>query len=399
MSEGERERLEEVEDEEGEESVEAEDCGGTEVADAFSNAPEVPQGSNPAPTNQPLVSQTDPSLLKIMEQMAFTIMGHLSQAAAPRDNSKALVFKTPSMKAPDSFDGTQAHKLRGFIQSCQFISHNDAENFFSDRKKVLYSTSFLTSRSGKCIEHYLSNISNEDPSSLLNNWQLFETRLFTLFANSNEVRKAEKELDNLRMKESGHVSLYISDFRSLMSRIGDWGERAYIHFCRRGLASRLLNQLAAYPGNLYTLQELMDITLELDTRCHERQKKKGSHQEKKPPVTESNSSRPPQDSSSKRPHHKKNKKCKKFQASKDKLHSALLNKDNKSMSSEKERRIKKGLFTYFGGKHPIEKCSRRPQNKSGSSRGFPSKQGKARVGIMRCSMVLTYFLQEHNCAL
>ncbi|MBW0581174.1 hypothetical protein O181_120889 [Austropuccinia psidii MF-1] len=320
ISEGERKRLEEVEDEEGEESVEAEDFGGTEVVDALSNSPEVPQVSN-----KPLVSQPDPSLLKIMEQMVFTIMGQIPQAAAPRDNSKAPVFKTPSMKAPDSFGGTQAHKLRGFIQSCQFISHNDAANFFSDRKKVLYSTSFLTSRSGKCIEPYLPNISNEDPSYLLNNWQLFETQLFTLFANSNEVRKAEQELYNLRMKESGHVSLYISYFRSFMSIIGDWGERPYIHVYRRGLASRLLDQLASYPGNFYTLQELMDITLELDTRCHERQKKKGINQEKKPPVTESHFSRPPQDSSSKRPHHKKNKKGKKFQASKDKLHSALLN--------------------------------------------------------------------------
>ncbi|MBW0518023.1 hypothetical protein O181_057738 [Austropuccinia psidii MF-1] len=146
-------------------------------------------------------------------------MGELTQAVAPRDNFKASAFKTPSLKEPDSFDGTQAHKLRGFIQSCQLIFHNDAANFFSDRNKVLYSTLFLTGRAGKWIEPYLSNISNEDPSYLLKNWQLFETQLFTLLGDPNEVRKAEQELDNSRMKESGHVSLYIADFRSLMSRI------------------------------------------------------------------------------------------------------------------------------------------------------------------------------------
>ncbi|MBW0493061.1 hypothetical protein O181_032776 [Austropuccinia psidii MF-1] len=113
-----------------------------------------------------------------------------------------------------------------------------------------------------------SNIFNEDPSYLLNNWQLSETQLFTLFGDPNKFGKAEQELDNLRMKENGHVSLYIADFRSLMSRIGDWGERAYINVYKRGLASRLLNQLASYPGNFDTLQELMDITLELDTRYH-----------------------------------------------------------------------------------------------------------------------------------
>ncbi|MBW0464230.1 hypothetical protein O181_003945 [Austropuccinia psidii MF-1] len=119
------------------------------------------------------------------------------------------------MKAPDSLDGTETYKLRGFIESCQLIFHNDLANFFSDRKKVLYSTSFLTGRAGKCIKPFPSNIYNEDPSFLLNNWQLFET----------QVRKAEQELKYLRMKESGQVSLYIVDFGSLMSRIGDWGKR------------------------------------------------------------------------------------------------------------------------------------------------------------------------------
>ncbi|MBW0565989.1 hypothetical protein O181_105704 [Austropuccinia psidii MF-1] len=117
MSEDARARLGEVEAEEGEESVEKEDSGDTEVADALKNAPEVPQGSNLALSSKPLVSQTEPSLLQMMEKMT-QFMGQLTQAVTPRYNSKAPAFKNPSMKAPDSFDGTQAHKLRGLIQSC-----------------------------------------------------------------------------------------------------------------------------------------------------------------------------------------------------------------------------------------------------------------------------------------
>ncbi|MBW0495160.1 hypothetical protein O181_034875 [Austropuccinia psidii MF-1] len=270
ISEGARARLGEAENEEGEESEE------TEVATTLAGVPEAFEAANLTHSNQPLVSQAEPSLLKMMEKMT-QLMGQLTQAVTPMDNSKAPAFKTPSMKAPDSFDGSQAHKLRQFIQSCQLIFHNDQANFFPARKKFLYSTSFLIGRAGKWIEPYLYNISNEDPSYLLNNWHLFETKLFTLFGESNEVRKAEQELDNLRMKESIHVSLYIAGFRSLISRVGDWEERAYINVYRRGLASRLLDQLAFYPGNFDTLQELMEITLELDTRYHERQKEKGSH--------------------------------------------------------------------------------------------------------------------------
>ncbi|MBW0500054.1 hypothetical protein O181_039769 [Austropuccinia psidii MF-1] len=97
----------------------------------------------------------------------------------------------------------------------------------------------------------------------------------------------------------------------------------------------------------------MEINLKLDTRYHERQREKGSHQVKNPPVTGSNSSRPPQDSSSKRPHQKKNKKGRKSQMSGDKPHSSLLNKANKLIGSEKERRIKEGLCTCCGGNDPI----------------------------------------------
>ncbi|MBW0539068.1 hypothetical protein O181_078783 [Austropuccinia psidii MF-1] len=121
----------------------------------------------------------------------------------------------------------------------------------------------------------------------------------------------------------------------------------------------------------------MGITLELDTRYHERQKEKGIHQEKKPPIRGSNSSKPPQSSSSKKPYHRKNKKGNNFQVSKDKPHAALLTKDNKLIGSEKEKRIEEGLCNYCGGRNPFEKCFKRPENRQGTLRGFPSKQGKA----------------------
>ncbi|MBW0543158.1 hypothetical protein O181_082873 [Austropuccinia psidii MF-1] len=150
------------------------------------------------------------------------------------------------MKAPECFDGTHPFKVRSFIQSCQFISHNDLANFSQDRKKVLYTTSFLIGRAAKSIGPYLSNLTNQDSNYLLNYWNLFESQLFNFFGDPNEVRKAEAELDYLIMKEGGHVSLYISCFRSLVSRIGNWGEIALIHHFRKGLPSRILDQLASH---------------------------------------------------------------------------------------------------------------------------------------------------------
>ncbi|MBW0586950.1 hypothetical protein O181_126665 [Austropuccinia psidii MF-1] len=104
------------------------------------------------------------------------------------------------------------------------------------------------------------------------------------------------------------------------------------------------------------LQDLRDITLELDTRYHERQNEKSHHQGKKLEASKSNSSHPQNFSSSSQ------KKKKNFQK-RDKPHYSLLNKDSKLMNSEKERIIKEDLCAYCGGKHSLESCFKRPQSK------------------------------------
>ncbi|MBW0460924.1 hypothetical protein O181_000639 [Austropuccinia psidii MF-1] len=150
LQQGPRSRLGEAEDEEGEESVEKEESEEIEVEASLEGAPEASEAPNIALSNQTLVSQAEAHFLKIMEQMT-KFMGQLTQAVSQRDNSRSPAFKTPPMKAPDSFDGTQAHKLRGFIQSCQLIFHNYPTDFFSYRKKVFYSNLFLTGRARKWI--------------------------------------------------------------------------------------------------------------------------------------------------------------------------------------------------------------------------------------------------------
>ncbi|MBW0536181.1 hypothetical protein O181_075896 [Austropuccinia psidii MF-1] len=146
-----------------------------------------------------------------------------------------------------------------------------------------------------------------------------------------------------------------ANFSRLVSRIGDWGERALIHHFRKGVASRILNQLASHPSRIDSLQDLMDITLELDNRYHERQKENGHFQEKNPEASKSNSSHPQNSSSS-------NQKKKKNLNKRDKPHSSFLIKSFKLIGSEKERRLKEGIFPYCGGNHILESCFKRPQN-------------------------------------
>ncbi|MBW0543197.1 hypothetical protein O181_082912, partial [Austropuccinia psidii MF-1] len=224
-------------EEEEENSVEEEQSDGTEGSPAPVGVSQGTGGPTLAQSYQPFSHQYEPSLLAIMQQMT-QIMANI-QAALVSDSSSPPAFKTPSMKAPECFDGTQPFKVRSFIQSCQSIFHNDAANSSQYRKKVLYATSFLIGRDAKWIGLYIFNHTNQDPRYLLNFGTLFESQLFTLFG---------------------------TQMKSLVSRIGDWGERALIHHFRKGLQSRILDQLASHPSRIYSLQNLMEITLELDTR-------------------------------------------------------------------------------------------------------------------------------------
>ncbi|MBW0493667.1 hypothetical protein O181_033382 [Austropuccinia psidii MF-1] len=198
----------------------------------------------------------------------------MTQIMAIPHKASSSEASRPSMKSQDCLDGTQPFKVRSLIKSCQLIFHNYQEKSSEGRKKVLYATSFLISMALKWIEPYLSNFTNKDPAYLLNNLALFESQLFTLFGDPNEVRKAEAELNSLIMKEGGHLVLYISYFRIIVSQIRNWGERPFIHHFRKGLGSRILDQLAFHPSKNDSLQDSMDITLELYTRYHERKKQK-----------------------------------------------------------------------------------------------------------------------------
>ncbi|MBW0518702.1 hypothetical protein O181_058417 [Austropuccinia psidii MF-1] len=123
-------------------------------------------GPTLAQSNQPVSHQSESSLLTIMQKMTQIMANH--QAASSSEALRPPVFKNPSMKEPECFNGTHPFKFRSFIQYCKLIFHNDQENFSQERKKALYSTSFLIGRDEKWIEPHLSHLTNQDPNYLLN---------------------------------------------------------------------------------------------------------------------------------------------------------------------------------------------------------------------------------------
>ncbi|MBW0565401.1 hypothetical protein O181_105116 [Austropuccinia psidii MF-1] len=100
--------------EEEENSVEEEESDGTEGVPAPVEASQGTRGQTLAQSNQPVFHQSEPFLLAIMQQIT-QIMANLQEASAS-EASRPPAFKTPSMKEPECFNGTQPFKVRSFIQ-------------------------------------------------------------------------------------------------------------------------------------------------------------------------------------------------------------------------------------------------------------------------------------------
>ncbi|MBW0499236.1 hypothetical protein O181_038951 [Austropuccinia psidii MF-1] len=89
--------------EEEENYVEEEESDGTEGVPAPVGASQVTGVPTLAKSDQPVSHKSKPSLLAIMQQMT-QIMAN-SQEASVSESSRPPAFKTPSMKAPECFDG------------------------------------------------------------------------------------------------------------------------------------------------------------------------------------------------------------------------------------------------------------------------------------------------------
>ncbi|KAI9627484.1 hypothetical protein KEM48_009820, partial [Puccinia striiformis f. sp. tritici PST-130] len=142
--------------------------------------------------------------------------------------------------------------LRNYLQQCKLIL-NDIDSFSSDLKKTLYAAAFLTGKAFEWVQPYLE--------------------LVTLYGDPNELRATEYKLDSLTMKDGDHAFNYISSFRALNLAYQD-GET--------GLPTRVLDLLAQNTEVFDTLLELIEATLKIDTRHHERQKEKKRENDSQP---------------------------------------------------------------------------------------------------------------------
>ncbi|MBW0508248.1 hypothetical protein O181_047963, partial [Austropuccinia psidii MF-1] len=107
--------------EDGEE--EEEESYGTEGVPDHVGATKGTGGPATVHSNHPVYHQSEPLLLAIMQKMTQIMANRQEDSSS--EASRPPAFKTPSMKAPECFDGTQPFKVRSFIESFRLFFCSD----------------------------------------------------------------------------------------------------------------------------------------------------------------------------------------------------------------------------------------------------------------------------------
>jgi Ty3 transposon capsid-like protein len=263
----------------------------------------------------------------------------LSRLASPSSSSQSNYsppvvheeHRGTSVRPPDKFTGTDRSKLRTFLAQCRMAFLANPSKYPTERSKVMYSASYFDSVALSWFEPFLF-MDNDDQNlpSFMNSFKNFESELTSLFGDPDAVATAEHKLHKLKMKEDHQVSRYITNFRRYQTVV-HWDESALMYCFRKGLPSRILDELARRDEKPSSLSELEQVALRIDLRYWERQ------QERKESFEPSRST-----------------------SFSSKSNYQPIRQDKKLTQEEKERRIKNHLCMYCGeANHIAIQCPKR----------------------------------------
>lgn len=322
-----------------------------------------------------------PIPMEEMMRVLMTAQYNMATARGPQDRaeSEPIVVKDSkgiSAKAPESFEGKDPSELKKFLRACRVNFLCNPHKFRNDRIKVLYAGSYLSGVAGDWFDPYTNT--NDSSGTLLEDWNLFEEEITSMFGDSNLEATAEYEMEKLRMKDHHNVGTYITKFRTIAQDL-DWDDNALRSAFRRGLPTRVLDAMSIMdvPRTLAGVQE---AAKKVDDRHWERERERklysrgtkndsDSTNKKSSSKSSPKSSRRNSDNKSSSSNHNKqsdsSKNTKFTSKKKDPSITKLLNDDGKLKADEKARRAEKGLCSYCGGNHKLEDCKRKPDKAAG----------------------------------
>jgi hypothetical protein len=310
----------------------------------------------PPPTSTGITNIPNDLLLKLLARLAEPSNDSRASSTTPGFFSN----KSPHIRAPDTFTGLDASKLKPFLSQCRLAFKADPNRYATEESKIMYAGSYLDSVAKKWFEPFLfMEPGDKDYPSYLGSFASFEGELGKLFGDPAEEATAEYHLSRLRMRDNHQVCRYIADFRHYQTVL-DWNDKALQYQFRKGLPTRILDELARRDDKPTSLDELQQLALRIDLRHWERQREKqDSHSTGQPSTYRAVTTlafRPPQSNLN-------------------------LTKSGRLTPEEYRRRKDNNLCVYCGGSsHTHDKCPRARERPRAQLRAIikstPPSQGK-----------------------
>src|ERR1700730_17538685 len=117
--------------------------------------------------------------------------------------------ETVKPRDPDTFDGSDAKKLKSFLIQCQLNFLDRPWAFRSDSHKINYVLSYLW---GFALEWFEPMILDGEDHPVLSNYKLFTTQLTENFGPYDAIREVEFELKCLQMRKDQKLTKYTISF-------------------------------------------------------------------------------------------------------------------------------------------------------------------------------------------
>ena len=143
-------------------------------------------------TTMALDPNTGGDLVAAIALLAQTLAAQNTHPPTAPSAPAAPVTSPTRLQEPDTFDGSDANKLRVFILQCSLHFQDRTNAFSSGRAKVTYALSFLT---GPSLGWFEPVLFGPTPPVWANDWDLFHTELEANFGPFNLVGEAEAEIE------------------------------------------------------------------------------------------------------------------------------------------------------------------------------------------------------------
>src|SRR6202043_478189 len=137
--------------------------------------------------------------------------------------------KRPEMvkpRNPNTFDGSDAKKLKSFLVQCQLNFLDRPRAFRSDSRKINYVLSYLW---GFALEWFEPMILDGEDHPVLSNYKLFTTQLTKNFGPYDVIHEVEFELKHLWMHEDQRLMKYMISFNRFTAMV-HWDKYALQQF-------------------------------------------------------------------------------------------------------------------------------------------------------------------------